>query len=88
MDRDEVEAQYMWHFPSKTGRPAVNARQALGALIIQRRMGLSDRELVKEIARNPYYQFFIALESCPDVVSVQAWGSARAAPAVRAGIPH
>lgn len=69
MDWNEVEAQYMRRFPSKRGRPAVNARQALGALIIQRRMGLSDRELVKEIARNPYYQFFIGLESyqtsCP-----------------------
>ena len=62
MDWKEVETQYMRRFPSKRGRPAVNARQALGALIIQRRMGLSDRELVKEIARNPYYQFFIGLE--------------------------
>ncbi len=48
---------------------AVPLRQPLGALIIQKRMGLSDRALVKAIAENPYYQYFIGLASfsvkCP-----------------------
>lgn len=64
-----VEKKYMEFFPSKRGRPAVNARMALGALIIQHKAKLSDRNLVKEVARNPYYQYFIGLESyqttCP-----------------------
>ena len=64
-----VEEKYMAFFPSKRGRPAVNARMALGALIIQHKAKLSDRNLVKEVARNPYYQYFIGLESyqtkCP-----------------------
>jgi hypothetical protein len=64
-----VEEKYMQFFPSKRGRPALGARMALGALIIQHKAKLSDRNLVKELARNPYYQYFIGLNSeqtkCP-----------------------
>ena len=64
-----VETKYKEFFPSKRGRPALNARMALGALIIQHKAKLSDRNLVKEVARNPYYQYFIGMESyqtkCP-----------------------
>ncbi len=52
---------YSKNFPSTKGRPAFPTRLALGALIIQKRMGLSDRALVKAIAENPYYQYFIGL---------------------------
>ena len=59
----------MAFFPSKRGRPALGARMALGALIIQLRMKLSDRRLVREIGRNPYYQYFIGMAAyqtkCP-----------------------
>ena len=69
IDWAAIEERYMALFPSKRGRPAVGARMALGALIIQHRAKLSDRNLVKEVARNPYYQYFIGLESyrteCP-----------------------
>ena len=69
IDWRAVEEKYRGAFPSKRGRPALGARMALGALIIQRRAGLSDRELVKEVARNPYYQYFIGMEGyqakCP-----------------------
>ena len=34
----------------------------MGSLIIQMRMGFTDRELVKQIQENPYYQYFIGLE--------------------------
>ena len=54
----------MEFFLSKRGRLALGARMALGALIIQHKAKLSDRNLVKEVARNPYYQYFIGLESC------------------------
>lgn len=64
IDWPAVEEKYMAFFPSRRGRPAVNARMALGALIIQHKAKLSDRNLVKEVARNPYYQYFIGLESC------------------------
>ena len=69
VDWDAVEKKYMALFPSKLGRPALTARMALGALIIQLRMKLSDRRLVQEIGRNPYYQYFIGMAArqtkCP-----------------------
>ena len=69
IDWAAIEEKYMAFFPSRRGRPALNARMALGALIIQHKAKLSDRNLVKEVARNPYYQYFIGLESyqakCP-----------------------
>ena len=69
IDWNAVEVEYSALFKSKRGRPAVSARQALGALIIQKRKGLSDRGLVKEIAQNVSLQYFIGLPSyqprCP-----------------------
>lgn len=58
---DDIEVLYQERFPSKTGNVAKSARMVLGSLIIQKRKGLSDRALVKEIAENPYLQFFIGL---------------------------
>ena len=69
IDWDRLEEDYAKNFPSHTGRPAKPLRMALGALIIQKRMNLSDRALVKEIAQNPYLQYFIGLNNfqitCP-----------------------
>lgn len=71
LDWNELEAstRYADNFPSTTGRPAKPFRMVLGALVIQKRKHLSDRKLVKEIAENPYLQYFIGCESfqkeCP-----------------------
>jgi len=69
IDWDVAETMYSENFKSGKGHPAAPVRQALGALIIQKRMRLSDRELVKAIAENPYYQYFIGLpafsQKCP-----------------------
>ena len=46
---------------SKAGNVAKPFRMALGALIIQKKLGFSDRELVEEITENPYLQYFIGL---------------------------
>lgn len=66
---DIWEKKYAAFFPSEKGNPAKPLRMALGALLIQKRKGLSDRMLVKEIVENPYLQYFIGLESfqhkCP-----------------------
>jgi IS5 family transposase len=43
------------------GAPAKTFRIALGALIIQERLGISDRETVEQIRENPYLQYFIGL---------------------------
>ena len=69
IDWKRMEVNYAEMFPSPTGRPAKPLRMALGALIIQKRKKLTDRALVKEIAENPYLQYFLGLEQfqhkCP-----------------------
>lgn len=58
---DEIEAVYADLFPSDCGMPAKPLRMALGALLIQKKFGFSDRELVEQIQENLYYQYFIGL---------------------------
>ena len=58
---DTFEVKYAELFPSDTGNVAKPLRMALGALIIQTRFQYSDRELVEQIAENPYLQYFIGL---------------------------
>ena len=58
---DTFEAKYAELFPSDTGNIAKPLRMALGALIIQTKFQYSDRELVEQIAENPYLQYFIGL---------------------------
>ena len=60
---DTFEAKYAELFPSDTGNVAKPLRMALGALIIQTKFQYSDRELVEQIAENPYLQYFIGLPS-------------------------
>ena len=58
----KVEHVYAQRFEKKIrGRQAVPVRMALGALIIQERLGTSDRETVQQITENPYLQYFIGL---------------------------
>ena len=49
------------HMFQKNGRPAKSIRMALGALIIQQIIGMSDVETVLAIVENPYLQYFIGL---------------------------
>lgn len=53
---DEFETKYADLFLSGTGNVAKLLRMALGALIIQTKFQYSDRELVEQIAENPYLQ--------------------------------
>ena len=57
----ELEHLYAAYFPSKNGRPAHPFREALGTLIIQQRLTLSDRKTTKAIEEGPYLQYFIGL---------------------------
>lgn len=58
----KVEQHYEKQFKSSTrGQKAYSVRVALGALIIQERLGLSDRETVQQITENPYLQYFLGL---------------------------
>ncbi len=61
------EEKYAALFPSGTGNVAKPLRLALGSLIIQNRFQYSDRELVEQLAENPYLQYFIGLPGYQDV---------------------
>ena len=58
---DIFEEKYADLFPSNTGNVAKPLRMALGALIIQTKFQYPDRELIDQIAENPYLQYFIGL---------------------------
>ena len=57
------ESLYSAMFPAKVGNVAKPCRMVLGSLILQTRMGFTDRELVEQLCQNPYYQYFIGLDS-------------------------
>ena len=58
---DDIEERYAKLFPSNTGVSAKPLRMTLGSLLIQKQLEFSDRELVEEIAENPYLQYFVGL---------------------------
>jgi hypothetical protein len=59
----KFEKEYAKNFSEKKGAPALPFRMALGALIIQEKLGISDRKTVEQIKENPYLQYFIGLTS-------------------------
>ena len=59
----EFESEYAENFPTEKGAPAKSFRMALGALIIKEKLGISDRETVEQIRKNPYLQYFIGQSS-------------------------
>lgn len=58
---NDIEDRYTELFPSQTGIPAKPLRMTLESLIIQKQYGYSDRELVEQIMKNLYYQYFVGL---------------------------
>ena len=54
-----LSAEYAQCFSADHGRPALAARIAIGAVIIQQMKGLTDEETVQEIRENPYVQYFL-----------------------------
>lgn len=59
---DDVDKIYSENFKSDRGPKALPSRVALGALIIQIKLNLTDEETVNQIAENPYLQYFIGLD--------------------------
>ncbi len=56
-----LECHYAPQFTANTGAPAKPFQMAFGALYIQQRLRLTDRETVALITESPYMQFFIGL---------------------------
>ena len=66
----EFDLEYAKNFRSKKGQRAIDSRMALGALLIKPAYkALSDEDITKEIAMNPYLQYFLGLHEyryeCP-----------------------
>lgn len=60
IDWDIIEEEYSRNFDNKDkGQPALSSEVAFGALYIQRKLGFTDREVVEQIAENPYMQYFL-----------------------------
>ncbi|QCT03680.1 transposase [Paenibacillus algicola] len=58
----EAEKKYGQFFKDTLrGQQTIRLRMGLGALIIQERMQLTDRETLESIRENPYMQYFIGL---------------------------
>lgn len=63
IDWDMIEEVYENNFDNKdVGNEAYPASVAFGALFIQRKKRLKDREVPAEIAENPYLQYFIGFK--------------------------
>jgi len=60
---DELEEEYATHFSEGMGRPGLDARLVLGALLLRHMTGASDEEIVRQIQENPYYQAFCGFEN-------------------------
>ena len=65
---DAVDEIYESNFKSNKGPSHFPSRVALGALIIQVKLNLSDEETVDQIAENPYLQYFIGFSEYQDKV--------------------
>ena len=59
----KFEKEYALIFDEKIGSPAKPFQMAMGALIIQQILDISDRETVEQIKENPYLQYFLGLST-------------------------
>jgi IS5 family transposase len=64
---EQLEAKYAPVLNATGGAPAQPFRMSLGALCIQRQLGVTDRETVALITESPYLQFFIGLKYFQDL---------------------
>lgn len=58
---DSLVSIYCRTLSKKQGRPVVNPRIVIGALIIKHKEGLSDEDTIQAIQENIYHQYFLGL---------------------------
>ena len=56
---DELASIYYQAMSTGHGRPSIDARRIIGAMIIKHKLVLSDEETVMQIQENPYLQYFL-----------------------------
>jgi IS5 family transposase len=60
---DKLAEIYSKALSKRMGRPAKDARIAIGAMIIKHKKRLPDEETIPEIQENPYLQYFLGLKA-------------------------
>lgn len=58
----EVEKQWAPRLYARRGAPGKSVRMLLGSLLIQSKLGLSDRETLRMLQENPYMQYFAGFQ--------------------------
>ncbi len=59
---DELEDEYRKHFSEGMGRPALDGRLVIGAMLLRHMMNVSDEEIELRIQESPYLQAFCGFE--------------------------
>ena len=59
MPWSEIESKFAHEFQQTLGRPGISIRKVIGVMMIQMKKNLTDRPVLREIAENPYLQYFI-----------------------------
>ena len=59
---DKLASIYYKELSESEGRPSIDARRIIGAMLIKHKLNLSDEETVLQIKENPYMQFFLGYE--------------------------
>lgn len=60
---DKIVSRYDLRFRSSEGRPPINGRIVIGAVVIKHMICLSDRETIEQIRENVYLQYFLGYPS-------------------------
>ena len=60
---EELEDEYEKHFSEGKGRPAIDGRLVLGALLLRHMRNASDEEIELQIQESPYLQAFCGFEN-------------------------
>lgn len=60
---DSIVNMYNNQFKSSEGRPPINGRLVIGAVIIKHMLNLTDRETIAQIQENMFMQYFLGYSS-------------------------
>jgi hypothetical protein len=60
---DGIVAQYDKIFQSEEGKPPINGRVVIGAVIIKHMLDITDRETINQIQENMFMQYFLGYSS-------------------------
>ena len=60
---DRMATVYYRSLSVDQGRPALDARKVIGAMIIKHKMKTSDQETVEMISENPFQQWFCGMSA-------------------------